>query len=143
MKYIKEVDFLSHKVSLTINDKGDNCFKTFFGGIISFLTFFISIVCGIYFLIRLFKRMDMSVIHSTKMNPFVNITNSHQIPFLLRLSDTNSLPYENDEKIYYITSSVWFGGSNDSSLIGTSNQYSQKLKISKCDLNVHFTEEYK
>ena len=143
MKYIKELDFLSHKVSLTINDKGDNCFKTFFGGIISFLTFFISIICGTYFLIRLFKRMDMSVIHSTEMNPFVNITNSHQIPFLLRLSDTNSLPYENDEKIYYITSSVWFGGSNDSSLIGTSNQYSQKLKISKCDLNVHFTEEYK
>jgi len=143
MKYIKELDFLSHKVSLTINDKGDNCFKTFFGGIISFLTFFISIICGTYFLIRLFKRMDMSVIHSTEMNSFVNITNSHQIPFLLRLSDTNSLPYENDEKIYYITSSVWFGGSNDSSLIGTSNQYSQKLKISKCDLNVHFTEEYK
>ena len=143
MKYIKEVDFLSHKVSLTINDKGDNCFKTFFGGIISFLTFFISIICGTYFLIRLFKRMDMSVIHSTEMNPFVNITNSHQIPFLLRLSDTNSLPYENDDKLYYITSSVWFGGSNDSSLIGTSNQYSQKLKISKCDLNIHFTEEYK
>ena len=143
MKYIKEVDFLSHKVSLTINDKGDNCFKTFFGGIISFLTFFISIICGTYFLIRLFKRMDMSVIHSTEMNSFVNITNSHQIPFLLRLSDTNSLPYENDDKLYYITSSVWFGGSNDSSLIGTSNQYSQKLKISKCDLNIHFTEEYK
>ena len=143
MKFIKEIDFLSQKVSLTINNNGDKSYKTFFGGIISFLTFFISIICGAYFIIRLFHRRDMTVIYSTEMNPFVNITNSHQLPFLLRLSDTNSLPYENDEKMYYITSSVWFGGSNDTSLIGTASQYSQKLKISKCDLNVHFTKEYR
>jgi hypothetical protein len=143
MKYIKEIDFLSQKVSLTINNEGDKSFKTLFGGLISFLTFFVSIFCGTYFLIRLFKRRDMTVIHSTFTDSFVNITNSHQLPFLLRLSDTNSLPYENDEKIYYITSSVWFGGSNDSSLIGTASQYSQKLNISKCDLNIHFSDEYK
>ena len=143
MKFIKEIDFLSQKVSLTINNNGDKSYKTFFGGIISFLTFFISIICGAYFIIRLFHRRDMTVIYSTEMNPFVNITNSHQLPFLLRLSDTNSLPYENDEKMYYITSSVWFGGSNDTSLIGTASQYSQKLKISKCDINTHFTKEYR
>ena len=143
MNFITQLDYFSQKIALTVNNKGDKVFKTFLGGIITISSFFISLICGAYFLIRLFKGKDITIIYSTEMNPFVNITNSHQLPFLLRLSDTNSFPYENDEKIYYITSSIWFGGSNDSSLIGTASQYSQKLNISKCDINVHFSDEYK
>ena len=143
MKLIKKLDFFSHKVSLTMNNKGDLGYKTFIGGLISLLSFFVSIFCGIYFIIRMFNRKDLSVIYSTQMNPFVNLTYSNKLPFLIRVSDTNSLPYDEDEKLYYITSSVWFGGSNDTTLSGSASQTSQSLNISKCDLNVHFTEEYK
>ena len=143
MKLIKKLDFFSHKVSLTMNNKGDIGYKTFIGGLISLLSFFVSIFCGIYFIVRMFNRKDLSVIYSTQMNPFVNLTYSHKLPFLIRVSDTNSLPYVEDERLYYITSSVWFGGSNDTTLSGTASQTSQSLNISKCNLDVHFTEEYK
>ena len=77
------------------------------------------------------------------MNPYINLTYSNKLPFLLRISDTNSLPYDEDNKLYYITSSVWFGGSNDTSLLGTASQTSQSLNISKCNLDIHFTDEFK
>ena len=135
MKLIKKLDFFSHKVSLTMNNKGDIGYKTFIGGLISLLSFFVSIFCGIYFIIRMFNRKDLSVIYSTQMNPFVNLTYSNKLPFLIRVSDTNSLPYDEDERLYYITSSVWFGGSNDTTLSGSASQTSQSLNISKSPRN--------
>ena len=143
MKVIKKFDYFSRKVTLTMNDKGDRGYKTYVGGIISIISFFSSIFCGIYFLIRMFSRKDLSVIYSTQMNPYINLTYSNKLPFLLRISDTNSLPYDEDNKLYYITSSVWFGGSNDTSLLGTASQTSQSLNISKCNLDIHFTDEFK
>ena len=143
MKIIKKLDYLSHKVTLTMNDKGEIGYKTFIGGLLSLISFFLSIFCGGYFLIRMFHRKDLSVVYSTQMNPFVNLSYSHHLPFLLRVSDTNSLPYDEDERLYYITSSVWFGGSNDTSLSGSAAQTSQSLNISKCDINLHFTDEFK
>ena len=64
----------------------------------------------------MFKREDLSLIVSSQIDYYVNITDSHKLPFLFRLTDTNSIPYEEDEKLYYMTMSVWFEGSNDSSL---------------------------
>ena len=50
MKFFQEFDFLSQKVSLTINDKGDTAYKTLMGGIISIFTVLISIgVCFILY----------------------------------------------------------------------------------------------
>ena len=143
MKYLKNFDYLSRKVSLTTNNEGETSFKTVTGGIISLLSFFCSLICGTYFISRLLQRKDLSIIQSTEINPFINITFSHKLPFLLRISDTNSLPYEDDEKIYYITSSIWYGGSNNTSLIGNAPQYSQSFNVTKCNLNIHFTEEFK
>ena len=100
MNFIKNFDYLSKKVSLTINNEGETSLKTLVGGFISFLSFFCSLICGFYFIYRLLKRKDLSIIQSTQINPFINITNSHKLPFLLRLSDTNSLPYQDDEKLY-------------------------------------------
>ena len=94
-------------------------------------------------MIRMFKREDVAIIHSTFISPFVNITFSNKLPFLLRISDDNSLPYNEDEKLYYITSSIWYGGTNDSSLIGIAPQHSVSLNISKCDINIHFEKEFK
>ena len=79
------------------------------------------------------------MIHLTQINPFINLTYSHKLPFLLRLTDKN----EEDEKLYYITASVWYGGGNDTSLAYQATQTSISLNISKCDINKHFCDEYK
>ena len=143
MKCIKKFDFLSYKISLRINKKGHTRYKTFIGGLISILTYLISISFCIYFLLRMLNRKDLSIIHSTHQNPFINITFSNKLPFLLRISDTNSIPYKDDEKLYYITASIWYGGSNDSSLFGIAPQYSVSLNVSKCDIDKHFNNEFK
>ena len=43
MKYLKNFDYLSRKVSLTINNQGETSFKTVIGGIISLTSIIISI----------------------------------------------------------------------------------------------------
>jgi len=143
MKLLKKLDFFYYNISLTFNKKGDTGYKTKIGGIISLISIIISIICCIYFIYRLFSRKDLSVIYSTQINPFINLTYSNKLPFLLRLTDSNSLPYEEQDRLYYITASIWYGGSNDTSLSTSSRQYSQSLKIDKCKLDIHFDNEYK
>ena len=143
MSIIEKLDILSHKVTLTYNNKGDIGLKTFIGGIISISSIIISMLCCLYFIFRLFFRLDLSVIYSNEINPFVNLTYSHKLPFLIRLTDTNSLPYENDDKLYYVTASIWYGGSNDTSISFSSKQHSISFKVGKCNINKHFTDEYK
>ena len=79
------------------------------------------------------------MIHLTQINPFINLTYSHKLPFLLRLTDKN----EEDEKLYYITASIWYGGTNDTSLSGIAPQFSVSLNVSKCDINKHFIDEFR
>jgi len=140
---IKKIDFLSHKATLTFNKKGDTGYKTFIGGLISIICLILSFICSFYFLYRLYLRRDISVIQSTNINPFVNLTYSHKLPFILRLTDSNSLPFDDDERKYYITASIWYGGTNDTSLSANAEQKKVSLKIGKCDINKHFSEEYK
>ena len=140
---IKKIDFFPHKAALTFNPKGDIGYKTFIGGLISMLSIIFSFICGFYFLYRMFLRKDMSIIFSNEINPFSNISYSHKLPFLLRMSDTDSLPYEEDERLYYITASIWYGGTNDTNISITASQHSVSLNIGKCDIDKHFADEYK
>ena len=140
---ITKCDILSHKVSLTFNEKGDISYKTFIGGLISIVLIGNTTICIFYFIFRMFKRDDIYIINSTFINPSINLTYSHKLPFLLRLTDTNSIPYNEDERLYYITASIWYGGTNDSNLSYSATQYSVSLNVSKCDINKHFTDEYK
>ena len=140
--FIEKCDFLSHKVTLTFNEKGDIGYKTFIGGIISLISIIISFACITYFIIHMFLREDFTIIQSTEIDPYVNLTNSNKLPFLLRLTNTYAIPYENDEKLYYITASIWFGGTNET-LSYSAKQYSQSIKVEKCDINKHFSDEYK
>ena len=89
MKFIKSIDIFPHKATLTFNQKGEIGYKTFIGGIISMLCVLSSFSFCFYFLYRMLSRKDLSMIHSTQINPYVNLTNSHKLPFLLRLTDTN------------------------------------------------------
>ncbi len=143
MSIIEKIDLIPHKVTLTFNQKGDIGYKTFIGGIISIISIIFSIICGLYFIFRFFLRQDLSVVFSNEINPFINITYSHKLPFLIRLTDTNSLPYENDNKLYYLTASIWYGGTNDTSILNSTKQHSVKFKVGKCDINKHFHDEYK
>ena len=143
MKLIKKTDFFAYKVSLTINKKGENGYKTFIGGVISIISIILSLICGVYFLQRMFLRKDISLIFSNQINPFKNITYSHKLPFLLRLTDTNSLPFEEDDKLYYVTASVWYGGTNDTNISYSAKQTSVSLNIGKCDIDKHFAEEFR
>ena len=140
---ISKCDYLSHKVSLTLNEKGDVGYKTFIGGLISIFLIGSSTICILYFIFRMFKMDDIYINHSTYINPYINLTYSHKLPFLLRLTDTNSEPYNEDEKLYYITASIWYGGTNDSNLSYSAKQYSVSLNVTKCDINKHFSDEYK
>ena len=119
MKFFKRFDFLPHKATLTFNQKGEIGYKTFIGGIISMLCVFSSFSFCFYFLYRMLSRKDLSIIHSTQINP-----------------------YEEDEKLYYITASIWYGGSNNTS-IDHAPQFSVSLNVSKCDINKHFTDEFR
>ena len=143
MSIIEKIDLYSHKVTLTFNQKGDTGYKTFIGGLITIISIIFSIICSFYFIFRLFLRQDLSVVFSNEINPFINITYSHELPFLLRLTDTNSLPYENDNKLYYLTASIWYGGTNDTSLLNSTKQHSISFKVGKCDINKHFSDDYK
>ena len=140
---ISKCDYLAHKVNFTFNEKGEEGYKTFIGGLISIISIIFSMTCILFFIIKLLKRDDINVIHSTIINQHINLTYSHKLPFLLRLTDTNSEPYNEDEKLYYITASIWYGGTNDSNLSYSAKQYSVSLNVSKCDINKHFTNEYK
>ena len=46
----------------------------------------------------------------------MNLTDSNKLLFLLRLTDSNSNPYEENEKLYYIIASIWHGRNNNTSL---------------------------
>ena len=139
----KYCDIVSHKVILSFNEQGETRYKTLIGGLISIFFIIIIIIYCFFLFIRLFYRRDISVVHSTQINPYVNLTDSHKLPFLLRLTDTNSNPYQENEKMYYITASIWYGGSNNTSLAYHAPQFSDSLNVSKCDINKHFTDEYK
>ena len=133
---IEYCDLVPHKVTLTFNEQGETKYKTLIGGLISIFFIIIIIIYCFFLFIRLFYRRDISVVHSTQINPYVNLTDSHKLPFLLRLTDTNSNPYQEDEKMYYITASIWYGGSNNTSLAYHAPQFSDSLNVSKCDINI-------
>ena len=88
MKYIKNCDFLYTEAKFTFNESGQTGEKTIFGGIISIFTIIVSLGCIGYFTYRLFNKDDSSIILSSEIDPYVNITYSHRIPFLVRFSDS-------------------------------------------------------
>ncbi len=71
---IRKCDFVSNKITLTFNEKGETRNKILIGGIISLFFIIIIIIYSFYLFILLFYRKDLSVIHSTQINPFINLT---------------------------------------------------------------------
>ena len=100
MDSIKRLDFLSTEAKLTFNARGDIRNKTVIGGALSLLSILCSFGLTIYFITEFFRKDHKSVISSSKTSSFLNLTDSHQIPLLFRLTDKVNTPYENGEKMW-------------------------------------------
>ncbi len=141
MHYIRKCDYLYNEAKFTFNDKGETGQKTIFGGIISIITIVISLSLTGYFIYRLLKKKDSSIILSTESDPYINITYSHRMPFLVRFSDSYSVPYKNQtSRLYNVYLRLWYGGSNNSENENDTYQSFDEIKVSQCNINEHFGE---
>ncbi len=139
---IKKLDFLYKKASITFNRKGTIGHKTFIGGLISLLSIIFTLSFSFHYIYKMLTRKDILINKSTIINPFINITYSHKLPFLLRLTNKSYNPFEEDEKLYFINASFFYGGNSNKNII-LRDEHSVSLKIEKCDINKHFSNEYK
>ena len=133
MKFFKKLDLFSYEASFTFNDNGDTGLKTFTGGILSFISLIFSFLFSIYFFLQFVRRNNCSIIYSSKIDEFVNISYSNSLPFLFRLSDNQTNPL-NKDGLYTITFRIWYKNS-------TSLNYEYKfdeILMEKCDINKHF-----
>ena len=136
MDSIKRLDFLSTEAKLTFNARGDIRNKTVIGGALSLLSILCSFGLTIYFITEFFRKDHKSVISSSKTSSFLNLTDSHQIPLLFRLTDKVNTPYENGEKIYKIAMKYWYKADQSSS--SNTNQLTNDVVIEKCNITKHF-----
>ena len=137
MYYIKKFDYLSYKAHFTFNEKGDKRYKTLIGGILSLTSIILSFAFICYFLYRFLEKQDASLIYSIEKDSKINITYSHKLPFMFRLSDTYSIPLST-YNLYNVTLLVWY-----SYIDLETNELIQKydnVTVEKCDLNIHFGE---
>ena len=74
MDNIKMFDYLYTEAKFTFNESGQTGEKTIFGGIVSIFTILVSLGCTGYFTYRLFNKDDSSIILSSEIDPYVNIT---------------------------------------------------------------------
>ena len=139
MKYIKQLDFLSNEAHFTFNEQGDTINKTFFGGIITILSFSLIIVAGIYFFVKLVSHDSILIISSTESSYFINLTQTYEVPILFRLSDKDGIPYNDSDKLYSLMAKYWYGGTNSTNrTIENTQQYFDMITVEKCDINKHF-----
>ena len=136
MKIITELDYLSYKAHLTFNDKGDKRYKTIFGGILSLISMIISFSFICYFLLKLFNKEDATVTFNEERDSTINMTNSHLLPLMLRLSDAYSIPI-NHENIYNISLLVWYSYFDEKHNL---LQNYDEIIVEKCNINKHFGE---
>ena len=137
LKYlITYSDFLSSPTHLTINDRGETRYKTFYGGLLSIIYVIFSFGFTIYFIIRLLKREDVSVMYSREIENLININDSNKLPFMVRLSDYYRKAI-NPEKIYNITMKICYSLPNNKIGENTIEIFDDVI-LEKCDINKHF-----
>ena len=136
MKIIRELDYLSYKAHLTFNDKGDKRYKTIFGGILSLISMIISFSFICYFLLKLINKEDATIIFNEERDLKINMTTSHLLPLMLRLSDTYSNPI-NHNNTYNITLLVWYSYFDEKHNL---LQNYDEIIVEKCNINKHFGE---
>jgi hypothetical protein len=136
LKWLRKLDIISSEAKLTFNKNGEIRNSTIFGGVLSVLGIITSMIFAVYFLVIFFFKSETSVVTSIENSNFLNITDSHETPFLIRLTDKNNKPYEHPEKMYKINLKYWYGGSNNT--LENIGQKTIDIPIEKCDIEKHF-----
>ena len=137
MRHIKKFDFLSYQAHFTFNDKGDKRYKTLMGGILSLITIVISSGFILFFSYKLIFKKDANLFFSSERNETISIKYSYKLPFIFRLSDSFSIPL-NNENLYNISFLVWYNYFDNET-----NKFIQrydKVSIEKCNIEKHFGE---
>ena len=136
---ITKVDLYSYEAKFTFNEKGDTGLKTLIGGILSLFSIITVVIFSLYFMIRLFLRQDATIIYSSIRDDSVKISYSYLLPFMLRLSDSFSIPLESKD-LFNISLYIWYTKhSNDSN--NKNQDLVQKydiLYLEKCNIYQHF-----
>ena len=135
---ITSLDIFSLKTHFTINEKGDTRYKNFYGGILSLIFFFISLIFIHYFIFRLLGQKDLNVMYSVENDKFLSISYSYKLPFMVRLSDNHRIPL-NKDKLYNITLKVFYNVYNETLDDYTINEFDEII-LEECNINKHFGE---
>ena len=136
MKLFHRFDFLSTEAKFTFNKQGDTRIRTVIGGILTIFSVLASFGLSLYFFVLFIFKDNQSVISSNKISPSIELSNSHEMPILFRLSDVNNLPYIDSDRLYKVGLNYWYVDRNSTSN-GTKQTY-EKVDVEHCDINKHF-----
>ena len=133
---ITKADLYSYEAKFTFNEKGDTGLKTLIGGILSLFSIITVVIFSLYFMIRLFLRQDATIIYSSIRDDSIEISYSYLLPFMLRLSDSYSIPLES-KHLFNISLYIWYTNTskyNKNEIV----QYYDILYLEKCNIYQHF-----
>ena len=136
MKLFHRFDFLSTEAKFTFNKQGDTRIRTVIGGILTIFSVLASFGLSLYFFVLFIFKDNQSVISSNKISPSIELSNSHEMPLLFRLSDVNNLPYIDSDRLYKVGLNYWYVDRNSTSN-GIKQTY-EKVDVEHCDINKHF-----
>ncbi len=141
---IQESDFLSDDVRLRIQN-GNSNYKTLYGGILSLFCLFACTAALGYFLEKFFSRKESNIISNDKFNEEISITNFHEIPFMIRLSDTNFEVKKNPKSWYSIKLTYNWSEKNETDPKKTLIGKLEFIDVVECNLDNpdHFNPRYK
>ena len=144
MKIINYIDIFSPEIKLKIQN-GQSNFKTQFGGVLSLLCFISVFAAVFYFFLRFINRKDATIITNEELTNQVKIENFNQYPFMIRLTNSYSVPIKDPYKYYeFYMSYMWTVKNKTES--GFSNVIMlEHIDLQICDINnsIHFNENYK
>lgn len=143
-KIIRNIDIYSPEVKFKIQNGKQN-FQTVMGGILTILSSLIILTAIVYFMTEFFGRKKATII-TTEMNThLVNLTNFTQYPFMVRVSDSNSIVLDEPERYWKFFLTYWWSTKNMSDPDETLFQQKIFIKMEPCDIDnvIHFPLKYR
>jgi hypothetical protein len=134
IKSIKQIDFLSDKPELYINQT--KRFQTLVGGILSTLTLMLVFSAGMNFSIALFQKKNSVIVYN--QTPKENNTQQLNLPWIIMLQDQFFKPLTDEELLYDVKSNLWTASPDSSSGVITMSTSFFDVPLERCDLNIHF-----
>lgn len=142
--YITNIDFFSDDIRLRTQN-GNTNYKTFFGGFLSFLSLLLILASLGYFMEQFFRRKEAVIITNETFTNDVVMDNFTDYPFMVRISDSNSIVKENSKAYWKFFLTYWWSEKNMTDPKQTLIQKREFIDMVPCDINnpVHFNLKYK